>query len=523
MPEFALNETHAFINKIERQEKHLAARKKTFKALESTPNWEFLQAYSNAENWPNHFILSAQELDKTKQFFQLNIEPLFERNHKEDTEKLLTQLHRGKKLLAVAIDEANFPEERADFILTSRKNKDTYLEDAKSRLSNIQALSDSFTQTAQAATRSHPHKTLDIDKKIKTTEASLASMKAALAIMQGEYDASSTSYARYGDAYSTLRYQSSTTKKAIATKTAQLQELDQSYIKVLSDQKVDYFVTIGRANWCERDGCGNGSEMRYPPAKVDANSFNYFDSLSLSIIARNQPSFFSSREFNLAIPQARWDALKISSQYNLPSNRRHAEYWVDKTFTKTYHKYTTIIDGEPSMGSWSLVNDNYFWQHFNNLGMAIETKPIGVYASETLMQAEPVGMATIAEPTVVNGVASGRNDYGEWRQSNGQSYWHYYGMYRLLGDFVTPGHYGYNDWRGYNSHDFSGPYYGRNNEHGTYGSSTYSSARYRDSVFSKRNPKTVSDAKTGRRSHTTHSIRGAGSASRGRGPSGGGK
>lgn len=523
MPEFALNQTLAFEQKIERQDKHLAAQKSTFKDLESSADWDFLRPYSEAENWPNHFVVSAQELEKTKQFFKLNIEPLFDRNHKEDAEKLLANIHRGKKILAVSIDQADLPTKRATFILTSRKQKDAYLDNAKLALSNTQAITDEFNQKAENSIGRHPNRTLDINKKIKASQAALASIKAEIDTLQGEYNAPTTNYAIYGDAYTSATDKSAEAKRAIDTKTKHLNELDQSYIKVLSDQKIDYFVTIGRANWCESDGCGNGSEMRYPPAQVDANTFEYFDNLTANTIARNNPSYFSSREFNLSIPSNRWNALRIKPKYQWPNSRRHAEYWVDKTFTKTYHKYTTIIDGKATVGTWTLVNDSYFWQHFNNLGMAIETKPIGVFAAETITQAEPVGMATIAEPTVVNGIATGSNQYGEWRQSNGQSFWHYYGMYRLLGDFVTPGRYGYNDWRGYNSHDFSGPYYGRNNEYGTYGSSTYSSARYRDSDFSKRNPKTVSDAKTGRRSTITNSIRGAGSASRGRGPSGGGK
>ena len=80
--------------------------------------------------------------------------------------------------------------------------------------------------------------------------------------------------------------------------------------------------------------------------------------------------------------------------------------------------------------------------------MALVTKPIGYFESEAIKTPEPVGLATVAKPEMVDGVAKGSNQYGEWRRdSSGNSFWFYYSMYRILGDF-GPGRYGYNDWYG---------------------------------------------------------------------------
>src|SRR5690606_30677764 len=136
-----------------------------------------------------------------------------------------------------------------------------------------------------------------------------------------------------------------------------------------------------------------------------------------------------------------------------------------------------------------------------NLGMALFTKPLGYYEEDSLTTAEPPGMGLIEEPVVVDGIATGSNQYGEWRESNGQSFWFYYAMYRLYGDLAGPRGYSYQDWRAYRDSPRGRPFYGRENQWGSYGPYTYSSSRYRDSDFIRRYP----DAMTGARSPGTDS------------------
>jgi hypothetical protein len=132
-------------------------------------------------------------------------------------------------------------------------------------------------------------------------------------------------------------------------------------------------------------------------------------------------------------------------------------------------------------------------------------------------------MSMIAEPTMVNGQATGSNQYGQWQQSNGNSFWHYYGMYSMFNAFMPSNRYSHNQWNGYNSAGRSSSYYGRNNEYGTYGASTYSNAKYKNSAYSRRNPNVIKDVRSGKISRVSNSVRGAGPSGRGKGPSGGGK
>ncbi|MBQ0791345.1 MAG: hypothetical protein KBT81_02290, partial [Oleispira antarctica] len=297
-----------------------------------------------------------------------------------------------------------------------------------------------------------------------------------------------------------------------------LQQLDRSYVKILSDQRIDYYVIVGRATWCEGDYCNDGNSYRFPKSKVDQNTFEYFESLTVSTIADKG---WGSLSVN--IPQARWDALNISPRLRWPSNHDYAEFWVDNTVAHTFHKYT-IIDNETVIEQdWKNVSNDLFWKNQADLGMAIASKPLGFYESEVMTSAEPVGMSMIAKPTTVDGVSTGSNQYGEWRQSNGNSFWHYYGMYSMFNAFMPSNRYSHNQWNGYNSAGRSAPYYGRNNEYGTYGSSTYSNSKYKNSSYSRRNPNVVKGVRSGNISRVSNSVRGAGPSGRGKGPSGGGK
>lgn len=134
----------------------------------------------------------------------------------------------------------------------------------------------------------------------------------------------------------------------------------------------------------------------------------------------------------------------------------------------------------------------------NNLGMAIEHKPAGVFDSEAQRVAEPAGFAYIAPPS------QGSNQYGRWEQRDGQSFWVWYGQYALLRDLFFHRDYRPLDTReyeGYRTAQQSGrTYYGRDEsigapKYGTNGTITqkhYSDSRYaqsggfRDSRYAQR-------------------------------------
>jgi hypothetical protein len=123
----------------------------------------------------------------------------------------------------------------------------------------------------------------------------------------------------------------------------------------------------------------------------------------------------------------------------------------------------------------------------NDLGMAIEHKPLGKYDSEAEHVAQPAGFAYMAPPS------QGSNQYGYWEhRDGGQSFWVFYGQYALMRDLLFNHSYRplprdeYEDYRSWHSRGQT--YYGRDTEaggntpkYGTNGSATQE--RYSGSTY----------------------------------------
>jgi hypothetical protein len=310
--------------------------------------------------------------------------------------------------------------------------------------------------------------------------------------------------------------------------TSTLEELYKSYVRILADQKIDHYVVIGRSTWCNGDSCSEyGSSYTYSPVKVDEPTYEYFGSLNNSI-ATYENGFFSGEEFKLLIPKNKWDLLKLDFKKSFPSWDDYGEYWVENTYARAAHKYIDIIDSRSKHISWKNVSENEYWKHQEHLGMAILSKPYGMFTAETLKKSEPVGMSMVAAPSMQEGKPTGSNQYGEWRQDeSGVSFWHFLGAYALINTLTSNQRYSYDDWLAYQKRPKNKDFYGRDEQFGTYGYHTYSSSRYNGSTYARRNAKEVqavrNSSNAGKVSKTSPSIRTAGVSARGRGPSGGGK
>ncbi len=504
----------------------IKTQKEAFDNLPSHSEWKFFSPYLESEEWLDKFNVAKDELSKAKKLYDTQIEPMADRNKPEETQAFTKLIEQFNKHMYASSGAAYYAEKRIDFLVTTRNTADEKYEKASRQYGNNLSIQRLFTSKANAAAKKYPNKKDDLTKRVSGLDSLVKENSDSYITLKTEYHKNtSTNYARFGDAAVALNKTTHKVGKYEDEHSGKVDELYRSYVKVLADQRVDYYVVIGRATWCEGEFCGSGNESRFPAVKVDAKIFEYFDTLTLSSIAKYRQSWGGSDQFTLKIPQDKWNALRLNYKSGKSSGHDYGEYWVDSTYTKTYHKYIEIVNDKMTEKDWQPVSDDYFWKSYENLGMAIVTKPYGNYEEDSLRDAQPVGMATMAKPVIRNGVATGANQYGEWRHSNGNSFWHYYGMYRLFGGLVGPRRYSYNDWNSYSGRKRGYAYYGRNDQYGTYGSSTYSSTRYRNSSFATRNPGEVRSATSGksRSSRSNPSVRGAGSSSRNRGPSGGGK
>jgi hypothetical protein len=156
------------------------------------------------------------------------------------------------------------------------------------------------------------------------------------------------------------------------------------------------------------------------------------------------------------------------------------------TYRQELRTVQTDKGSTTSNESWVDVSRGTYDSMRNDLGMAVEHKPLGKYDSEADHVAQPAGFAYVAPPS------QGSNQYGYWDHRDGQSFWVFYGQYALMRDLLFNHQYrpvpGY-EWEDYRSYRSRGQtYYGRDFESGTpkYGSGgTVTQDRYSGSTYAK--------------------------------------
>ena len=128
-------------------------------------------------------------------------------------------------------------------------------------------------------------------------------------------------------------------------------------------------------------------------------------------------------------------------------------------FKSYYHTYQVIIEEKTTKTAWREVSEKYFQRYAPFLGMTIWSKKDG-------KEGESIG------PPGYEYV--GDSKYGRWnRDSSGQSFWVFYGQYRLISDLLGGGRIYRGSYDTYNNYRTQGrPYYGTRNQYGTGGSIT---------------------------------------------------
>jgi len=531
LPEYLTQQVNGMPDRIKTQQAFIQSKETELNGFQSDPDWQFFKPYMEKENWSINFQHAKQSITEGESVYKTQIMPIVEKNESQNSKKLSHLIDGFNAHLINAKKSAQTPGRRKAFLIKARNETEQIYIKAQTLAVDANKDMKAIYNYAEKTTVSYPNKATDITKRLQVMKGYDAQIQKMVAILTQEYnrrESGQTDYAIFADTAHGITGLSIKVKKEETKLTSKLHELYQSYTKVLTDQRIDYYVVIGRATWCEGEYCSyDGNSMKYSPVKVDEATYEYFGSLN-SLVAEYQNSFFGGEKFTLKVPQKYWEALRLSYKKSWPSGDDYGEYWVEDVKAKGFHKYSEITNGEQNNTNWMPVSEDFYWKNQENLGMAIINKPYGVYKDETLKQSEPVGMSMIATPQMNKGVASGSNEYGEWRQNrSGHSFWHYYGQYSLINSLLGNNRgYSYDEWNGYQSRNRSQGYYGRNQEYGTYGHSTYQNKRYQSSHYAKRNASEVSKVKAGaaRNSKSSKpSIRSAGSTSRSRGPSGGGK
>ncbi|MBF0369053.1 MAG: hypothetical protein HQL52_06315 [Magnetococcales bacterium] len=528
----ALPEIHQkLLATLDRQERLL-------KTQLASPEGRFLQPYATREKWTDHFRLARQATTEGWNRFETELAPLLENNRQQEKESAARHLKRINQAFFTAYKEARQPNERQTFLKRAKAEGREWVAQAQSHIQQLDQWLDEGLSAVDQAKKDYPDRADAILSRFVPLQKHVAKAHSGYEKARGEVDKLSANTADYGvlgDNVTVVTQRLESMEKALPAFESTLSELYQSYSKTLVDMRIRYFVQVGRAAWCEGESCGNGSTVFYSPVEVDEGSFEYFDALTLDLIAKERPGW-SSDTFTLHIPKQRWDILKIRKNFNRQSVYDYADYWLEKLYIKTYHKYAILQNGKMTETDWQPVQEPFYWANERNLGMTLVAKPFGAFEDESFVSPAPVGLSFIAPPTLVDGHPTGSNQYGEWHHdgSSGQSFWAFYGKYRVISDLMTGsigyGRYGWNEYdhwyRNYRSKEE--PYYGEKEEYGTYGRYTYSGgSRYRHSDHARRYPRTVERSRSGKTGSAgkraqTVSARGGGK-SRNRGPGRSGK
>lgn len=485
--------------------------------------WSFIKATIDKEKLLDYFSKTESKLAEAEKAYLKIILPIVDRDEKKENEKLIYELAIFDQKISQVYDLMTFAEKRIDFVLAVKASAPAIMKETKLKNDEITEALSALTAIIKKAQKDYSHKKEDLMQKLVVMQDHAISAKKIFADIQDEFNKDEAmDYAAFGDMSLELLGVNEAALSYLDKTALKVDELYSSYTKILSDQKIEYSVTIGRATWCEGEYCSSGSTWNYPPSKVDETMYEYFENIEYSVATIKNS--WGSRKFELNITDVAWNALNINKNENWPRGDDHAEFWVEKMFAKPFHRYIIIENEKQSEKGWVSVSEDEYWGQHDNLGLSVMTKPYGYYEEDALTKATPVGLAMIATPEVKEGVAYGSNQYGEWRHSNGNSFWHYYGQYALYRSLLGGSRYSYSDWGHYNRRPREAHYYGASSQYGTWGSNTYKNKKYASSTYARTNPGSVSSAKSGNSSSkSSASVRGAGSTSRSRGPGGSGK
>jgi hypothetical protein len=179
-----------------------------------------------------------------------------------------------------------------------------------------------------------------------------------------------------------------------------------------------------------------------------------------------------------------WDKILVDMETRGSGTAREYNQKI-KTVRTQVSDATGKAGNTTSDEKWVDVSKAQYQAMEKDLGMAIEHKPAGKYDTESERVAQPAGFAYMAPP-------GQSNQYGHWEQSNGTSFWVFYGQYALMRDLLFNHSYRPLEYREY--HDYytyrqrNETYYGRDTatqapKYGTSGTATQE--HYSGSTFAK--------------------------------------
>ncbi len=492
---------------------YIKSQKDKYASTNASPKFSAMAPYAAKEKWDGAFDKASATLTRAKEVYDKGLGVTIKQNRPEGAAQAKAQIKQVNSVIQEAKSQAQAPFERISRIQAAMTGTQAMEKAALAASDTIMSTVAALDQGPVAKAREKFPDSLD---KINARFAPFSKMadatRANVNVVKAQYEAHKAGNADYA-AFVTAADAVEKARKDLTTDGPELEkdidQLYQSYTKVLEDMKVDYFVTIKRESWDERSDYYNPVIASFT-RQVSFDTFQALNESEADSIAELKPGF-SSLSLHVASGLSNaFKELTIDPVENWPQRSGHnaASFYLDSVRQEYFHKYLKEENGKTEETGWVKVNPSFYEQNINNLGMAILSKPYGEFEPDP--QAAPPGMAYVGNP-----------QYGEWKKDgNGNSFWSWYGRYAFFSNlfFYPPYYYSYGSWnRWRNDYRHQKPYYGSSktgvDTFGSRGTRTTMSPKYQNSTFSK----------TGGVKTASASVRGGGSGIRGGGPKSKGK
>ncbi|MCG8567739.1 MAG: hypothetical protein MI747_21945 [Desulfobacterales bacterium] len=513
LPDAVTKDAESLVKRLNATEDHIRDQQKKFRGMAASDAFKPMAGYAEKENWAGGFDQATATLSRARGLYDTNLAPLIKKDNPDTVVKVRLEINRINKVIDEARAQAKAPFSRMDRIRTAMTDTRGVYEKAGGEAGAIQDRISAYRSGPVAgALAKFPGSEAKINSRFSPFEKMDEETRTGMAVMEQAYTAHQNNAGADYAAFITRADAMEANMNRLGTMGPELEKdlenLYQSYTKVLDDMKVDYFVTVKRESWNENsdyyDPRFSSFTRQVTPAVYAALADSDADTL-----AGLMPGYGG---LNIRVTSGlgnAWQALNINPTDNWPDRRHNAaSFWVENFRPAYYHKYLKEENGETAETGWVKVDPTFYEQNLDNLGMAILSKPYGEFEPDT--QAAPPGMAYVGNP-----------EYGEWKKDeNGESFWSWYGRYAFFSHlfFFPPSYYYYGSWNRWNqNYRYKKPYYGKTSTgaytYGTRGTKIKRTPRYQNTTFGR----------TGGFKSRPASVRGGSASLRGGGPKGKGK
>lgn len=457
---------------------------KEMQAALSGPEADYLKKYS--AEWPK-WIKSSKSMLAAAQSDIAELDKVLERNKPEEGPKVVNLIREIRNKEELATSQANKVSARIEELLRFKKESDKLIaradNDHSTAVKMLSKEDSSYAQLlagVQESQTKYPDKKGDLEKRwqqiVHPETGLLGVVQANLNLINKESAKGAPDYGKIGDASNKINEIAATTIPVAMKELQQrVNELNHGYEKIIHDlKKIPRYIVL-YSDYSNCDWCG--------PDETQEVTKDVYDGI---VLYKDSNS---------------WQGRPVS-RMSRKGWYYAEEKWIDYDY---FVRYRMVTDGGENIGDWENVSEEFYENNFDNVGMAVESKPRGRYASEKAVGVRPPGYEYVGNP-----------HYGQWRGDS----WAFYPRYSYMpGLFwgaagVIIYRSGWNHWYGgYRSPGgryYGQPYYGRQGQFGTFG--TTNRERMKDRLIFSQN----------RGEFKTSTVR-AGASRRGRGPGGAGK